>query len=46
MNLINRLRRMRSDDFSRALMRENRLHTDDLILPLFIMEGECKIGAD
>jgi porphobilinogen synthase len=42
MNLINRLRRMRSDDFSRALMRENRLHTDDLILPLFIMEGNAK----
>jgi len=30
---------MRRDDFSRRLMRETRLTTDDLILPLFIVEG-------
>lgn len=35
-----RLRRMRRDDFSRRLMRENHLQVDDLIYPLFIMEGE------
>lgn len=35
-----RMRRMRRDDFSRRLMRENRLSADDLILPLFVMEGE------
>ncbi|RKZ38287.1 MAG: porphobilinogen synthase [Candidatus Parabeggiatoa sp. nov. 3] len=35
-----RMRRMRRDDFSRRLMRENVLSTDDLIYPLFIMEGE------
>lgn len=35
-----RLRRMRRDDFSRRLMRENRLTTDDLIYPVFILEGE------
>ena len=35
-----RMRRMRRDDFSRRLMRENHLTTDDLIYPLFIMEGE------
>lgn len=35
-----RLRRMRRDDFSRRLMRENRLHVDDLIYPLFVIEGE------
>ena len=35
-----RLRRMRSSDFSRRLMREYRLHTDDLIYPLFIIEGK------
>ena len=34
-----RMRRMRRDDFSRRLMREHRLHTDDLIYPLFITEG-------
>ncbi|HEY9150996.1 MAG TPA: porphobilinogen synthase [Gammaproteobacteria bacterium] len=35
-----RMRRMRRDDFSRRLMREQRLSTDDLIQPLFILEGE------
>jgi len=35
-----RMRRMRRDDFSRRLMRENRLHVDDLIYPMFITEGE------
>ncbi|MDM8561867.1 porphobilinogen synthase [Candidatus Marithioploca araucensis] len=35
-----RLRRMRRDEFSRRLMRENHLHCDDLIYPLFVMEGK------
>ena len=35
-----RPRRMRRDDFSRRLMRESRLCHDDLIYPLFIIEGE------
>ena len=35
-----RPRRMRRDDFSRRLMRESRLCRDDLIYPLFIIEGE------
>ena len=35
-----RLRRMRRDPFSRRLMRENRLSSDDLIYPVFITEGE------
>ena len=30
---------MRRDEFSRRLMRETRLTTDDLIYPLFIVEG-------
>ncbi|MBN9094136.1 MAG: porphobilinogen synthase, partial [Pandoraea pnomenusa] len=30
-----RPRRMRRDDFSRRLMRENRLTCDDLIYPVF-----------
>ncbi len=35
-----RMRRMRYQDFSRRLMRENRLSTDDLICPLFVIEGK------
>jgi porphobilinogen synthase len=31
---------MRKHDFSRRLMRENRLTVDDLILPVFVCEGE------
>jgi porphobilinogen synthase len=34
------MRRMRRDDFSRRLMRETRLTTDDLIFPIFIVDGE------
>lgn len=34
-----RLRRMRRDDFSRRLMREHRLTTDDLIWPVFVRDG-------
>ena len=37
-----RMRRMRRDDFSRRLMREHRLGVDDLIYPMFILEGECR----
>ena len=36
-----RMRRMRRDDFSRRLMRENRLSTDDLIYPVFVLEGQA-----
>jgi porphobilinogen synthase len=35
-----RLRRMRRDSFSRALMRETDLAPADLILPVFVREGE------
>lgn len=31
---------MRADDFSRRLMRENQLTVDDLIWPVFVMEGK------
>lgn len=34
-----RMRRMRSHKFSRRLMRESTLTTDDLIYPVFIIEG-------
>lgn len=37
-----RMRRMRHDDFSRRLMRENTLSASDLILPVFVMEGEAR----
>lgn len=40
MNLPNRPRRMRRDDFSRRMMRENALSVDDLIYPVFVLEGE------
>ena len=35
-----RMRRMRRDTFSRRLMRENALTTDDLIYPMFVLEGK------
>lgn len=35
-----RMRRMRKDDFSRRLMRENTLTADDLIYPVFVLEGQ------
>lgn len=35
-----RMRRMRRDDFSRRLMRENVLTVNDLIWPVFVLEGE------
>ena len=38
----NRPRRMRKDEFSRRLMREHHLTTDDLIYPVFVMEGHQK----
>lgn len=35
-----RMRRMRRDDFSRRLMRENTLTPADLIYPVFVLDGE------
>ena len=37
-----RMRRMRRCDFSRRLMRENVLSTNDLIYPMFVIEGKNK----
>ena len=34
-----RLRRMRKDDFSRRLMQEHTLTSNDLIYPVFVLEG-------
>ena len=40
-----RPRRMRRDDFSRRLMRAHRLSVDDLIQPVFVIEGNNKTEA-
>jgi len=40
-----RMRRMRRDGFSRRLMRECRLSTDDLIYPVFIIDGARRVEA-
>lgn len=36
----NRPRRLRRDDFSRRLVRENHLSADDLIYPVFVLSGQ------
>ncbi len=38
-----RLRRMRYQSFSRRLMRENHLSIDDLICPMFVIEGNNQL---
>jgi porphobilinogen synthase len=38
-----RPRRMRRDDFSRRLMRENVLTASDLIYPVFVLDGESRV---
>ena len=35
-----RMRRLRRDDFSRRLVRENHLKVDDLIYPVFVLDGQ------
>jgi len=40
-----RMRRMRRDDFSRRLMREHTLTADDLIYPVFVLEGSDRTEA-
>ncbi|TMH95765.1 MAG: porphobilinogen synthase [Betaproteobacteria bacterium] len=37
-----RMRRMRRDEFSRRLMREHVLTADDLIYPVFVLEGKSR----
>ncbi len=36
------MRRMRRDEFSRRLMREHRLSADDLIYPVFVLDGPTR----
>jgi porphobilinogen synthase len=40
-----RPRRMRKDDFSRRLMREHVVTADDLIYPVFVLDGERRTEA-
>jgi porphobilinogen synthase len=40
-----RMRRSRRDDFSRRLVRESRLTPDDLILPVFVLDGDRAVEA-
>lgn len=37
---FSRMRRLRRHEFSRRLVRESSLSADDLILPVFVLEGE------
>lgn len=41
----NRPRRLRRDDFTRRLVRENALSVNDLIYPVFVLEGEKRREA-
>jgi porphobilinogen synthase len=38
-----RMRRMRRNEFSRRLMREHRLSADDLMYPVFVLDGKNRI---
>ncbi len=40
-----RMRRMRRDEFSRRLMREHVLTADDLIFPVFVIDGKGRTQA-
>jgi len=40
-----RMRRMRANEFSRRLMREHIVTTDDLIWPVFVLEGDNAVQA-
>src|SRR5580692_1270166 len=42
LNLTQRLRRNRKADWTRRLVRENSLTTDDLIWPVFLCEGDAR----
>jgi porphobilinogen synthase len=39
----NRPRRLRRDEFTRALVRETQLHASDLILPVFVLDGHDRV---
>ena len=41
----NRPRRLRRDDFTRRLVREHALSVNDLIYPVFVLEGDKRREA-
>ena len=43
--MISRNRRLRANDSIRSLVRETNLTTNDLVLPMFVMEGNNKKEA-
>src|SRR5882757_5192738 len=45
LDLVRRPRRNRQSAAIRALVRENRIHTDDLIQPLFVKDGNGRPEA-
>ncbi|HBR12142.1 MAG TPA: porphobilinogen synthase [Chryseobacterium sp.] len=45
MKMISRNRRLRTNDSIRSLVRETNLTTNDLVLPMFVMEGNNKKEA-
>ncbi|WP_312421876.1 porphobilinogen synthase [Epilithonimonas sp.] len=45
MKMISRNRRLRANDSIRSLVRETNLTTNDLVLPMFVMEGNNKKEA-
>lgn len=44
-SLAHRPRRLRKDNFSRRLVRENKLSVDDLIYPMFVLAGDNRREA-
>ncbi len=39
--MMKRMRRLRKNETIRRMVRENQVHTEELIYPLFVIEGEC-----
>ena len=44
--LTHRPRRLRKQEFNRSLVRENTLTANDLIYPLFVIEGEVQLNGE
>src|SRR5882724_9699453 len=42
---VRRMRRLRRDDFSRRMVREHRLSSDDFIYPVFVIDGKNRREA-
>ncbi len=46
LDLSHRPRRLRQTDWSRRMVRENELTADDLIWPIFVIDGKAKRTPD